>query len=163
MLKLTLQRERKSSTVRMRANRYNIDHNRPGMRQAPWRDRYVTRVLARPLQPRAPQLFSSRYCCAMSPDPVTSNASAKSVFRLYISSFSYHLSSVISSVICHLSLCHLPSIIRHLLVICHLPSATHAFMLHVLCFMLHVSCFMLLMLHVSCFSYLSFMLHVSWV
>jgi hypothetical protein len=47
-------------------NRYNID-NRPGMRQAPWRDRYVTRVLARPLQPRAPQLFSSRYCCAMSP------------------------------------------------------------------------------------------------
>jgi hypothetical protein len=65
MLKLTLPRERKSSTVRMRANRYNIDHNRPGMRQAPWRDRYVTRVLARPLQPRAPQLFSSRYCCAV--------------------------------------------------------------------------------------------------
>jgi hypothetical protein len=137
----------------MRANRYNIDHNRPGMRQAPWRDRYVTRVLARPLQPRAPQLFSSRYCCATC-DPVTSTRQLKSVVCLYIifqpSPVICHLSSVImSSVILSSTIYHLSS------VICHLPSATP--MLHAPCSMLDASCFML---HASCSSSF-FMLYAS--
>jgi hypothetical protein len=134
------------------------------MRQAPWRDRYVKRVLARPLQPRAPQLFSSRYCCAITCHQSSVNASVSSVI-CHVSSFCHP-----SSVICHLSsaICHLSSMSS---ATCHhdwsfLLCAASCFMLHVSfmlhvyasCFMLHASCFMF---HVSCFYAMFCLCHVS--